>query len=192
LFHEYYTRKFDTIPSNIDSARSLLLNTTTKLREKSNAGFETAITQGEFHLAIKKGRKEKPGPDGISQELFQTYWEEIKMDLTNIVNDMYRKGTTLDQQKRCIIISLPKSKNATSMNDFRPITILNTDLKLLTRIIINRLRPWIPELINPGQHCGLAGMTVFDALATVRDVVAYAEYTKKTYMCNHIRLQQRL
>jgi hypothetical protein len=34
-------------------------------------------------------------------------------------------------------------------------------------------------LNNPDQHCGLAGMTVFDALATVRDVVAYAEYTNK-------------
>jgi hypothetical protein len=57
--------------------------------------------------------------------------------------------------------------------------ILNTDLKFLTRIIVNRLRLWIPDLITPDQHCGLAGMTVFDALATVRDVVAYAEYTKK-------------
>jgi hypothetical protein len=66
------------------------------------------------------------------------------------------------------------------MNDYRPLTLLNTDLKLLTRIIVNRFRPWIPDLITPDQHCGLAGMTVFDALATVRDVVvAYAEYTKK-------------
>jgi hypothetical protein len=34
-------------------------------------------------------------------------------------------------------------------------------------------------LNNPDQYCGLAGMTVFDALTTVRDVVAYAEHTNK-------------
>jgi hypothetical protein len=65
------------------------------------------------------------------------------------------------------------------MNDYCHLTKLNTDLKLLTRIIVNRLRPWIPELITTDQHCGLAGMTVFVALATVEDVMAYAEYTKK-------------
>jgi hypothetical protein len=37
----------------------------------------------------------------------------------------------------------------------------------------------MPDLITPNQKCGLAGMTVFDALVTVRDVVAYAEYTNK-------------
>jgi hypothetical protein len=68
------------------------------------------------------------------------------------------------------------------MNEYRPLTILNTDIKLLARIISNRLKPWMPDLRSPNQHCGVAGTTVFDALATIRDAVAYAEVTHKP-MC---------
>jgi len=54
---------------------------------------------------------------------------------------------------------------------------MNTDYKLFTRIIANRLRPWLTGLLQPSQHCRLPGNTVFDAVATVRDAVPYAEAT---------------
>jgi len=52
---------------------------------------------------------------------------------------------------------------------------MHTDYKLFTRIIANRLRPWLAGILQPRQHCGLPGNTVFDAVATVRDAVACAE-----------------
>jgi hypothetical protein len=63
------------------------------------------------------------------------------------------------------------------MNEYAPLTILNKDIKLLARIIANRLKPWMPDLISPNQRCGVAGTAVFDVLATIRDEVAFAEVT---------------
>jgi len=54
---------------------------------------------------------------------------------------------------------------------------MNTDYKLFTRIIANYLRPWLAGILQPSKHCGLPGNTVFDAVATVQDSVAYAEAT---------------
>jgi hypothetical protein len=93
------------------------------------------------------------------------------------MNDMYREGQITDRQKYGIIVCIPKQARPMRPEDYRPLTLLNTDYKLLTRIIANRLRPWLTELLHPAQHCCLPGTTVFEALATIRDAVAYAELT---------------
>jgi hypothetical protein len=61
-------------------------------------------------------------------------------------------------------------------------TILNTDDKLLASVIAQRMRTWLPDLLSHDQHCGLTGTTIFDALATIGEVVAIAE-VGRTAMC---------
>jgi len=91
------------------------------------------------------------------------------------MNDMYRDGKITDQQNYGIIVCIPKQGNPTRPEDYRPLTLLTTDYKLLTRIITNRLRIWMKDILHPAQHCGLSETTVFEAFATIRDAVAYAE-----------------
>jgi hypothetical protein len=57
-------------------------------------------------------------------------------------------------------------------------TLLNADFKIMARIISNTLPPWLADLLQPSHHCGVQGNTVLDAIAAVREVVAYAETTK--------------
>jgi hypothetical protein len=44
------------------------------------------------------------------------------------------------------------------------------------------MRPWVPDLLSHDQHCGLTGATIYDVLATIRELVAIAEVGKKA-MC---------
>ena len=55
------------------------------------------------------------------------------------MNDMYTNGKITSQQKYGIIECIPKQENPTRPEDYRPLALLNTDYKLLTRIIANRL-----------------------------------------------------
>jgi hypothetical protein len=59
---------------------------------------------------------------------------------------MYGESQLTEQQKFGIIVCLPKRQNAQNLDDYRPLTILNADFKLLTRITANRLKPWMPNL----------------------------------------------
>ena len=90
---------------------------------------------------------------------------------------MYREGIISDQQNRGIPGCLPKKPDPTRTEDYRPLTLMNTDYKPFARIIANRLRPWLAGILQPSQHCGLPGNTVFGAVATVRDAVVYVEAT---------------
>jgi len=82
------------------------------------------------------------------------------------------------QQKHGVIVCLPKICEPTTLADFRPITLLNTDYKMMARIIVNRLRPMMAELLQQNQFCGVPGRTIFEAVATVREAIAQAEITR--------------
>jgi hypothetical protein len=87
----------------------------------------------------------------------------------------YMEGQITDRQKYGIIVCIPKQAKPTRPEDYRALTLLNTDYNLLTRIIANRLRPWLIDILQLTQDCGLPGNTVFEALAKIRDAVEYAE-----------------
>jgi hypothetical protein len=53
------------------------------------------------------------------------------------------------------------------------------DIKILTRIIAQRMTRWLPDIIHTGQHCGIHGTSILKTVATVRDAIAHAEHVKK-------------
>jgi len=101
-----------------------------------------------------------------------------KEDLLQIVNEMCTEELISDYQKFGIIICIPKQPHVTQVEHYRPLTSLNTDFKLLTRIKATRLQPWMQNLLQSSQHCGLMDNSVLETIVTIRDTVAYAEVTR--------------
>ena len=66
-----------------------------------------------------------------------------------------------------------------SPEDYRPLTLLDADYKLLTRIIAHRLRPWMEDILHQNQYSGRPRHTIFEVTATVRDIIAYTEETNR-------------
>jgi hypothetical protein len=75
-----------------------------------------------------------------------------------------------------------ETRRSSKPTDFRLITLLNLDYKILIKILVNRLRPLLAEHLQKNQFCVVPGNTIQDALATVRDTIAMAE-VKKTPIC---------
>ena len=178
IFTEHMQHKYDSIHTSEESMRRLLECGLRAIPEGANAALEEPITTDELTDAVKQGKPHKaPGRDGICLEFYKKPWETIKQGLLDVMNDMYRERQITDRQKHGIIVCIPIKAQPTRPEDYRPLTLLNTDYNLLIRIIANRLRPWLTDILHPVQHCGIPGTTVFEALATIRDAVAYAEVT---------------
>jgi hypothetical protein len=145
-----------------------------------NTTLDAPVSIEELYLAVKSGKPHKaPGGDGICQEFYKVKWETTKNDMLGIMNQMHSDGKIMEQQKHGILVCIPKKPTPIRPDDYRALTLLNADLKLMARIIANRLRPWLTDLLHPSQHCGVQGNTILDAIATVREAVAYAETTNK-------------
>ena len=81
-------------------------------------------------------------------------------------------GTIPRRFTRGIVKLLRKNKHGgDGISNFRPLTMLNTDLKILAKILANRLQTVLPSLICPEQTCAVKGRTIQDSLHLVRTIV---------------------
>ena len=152
-----------------------------QIQRHTNKELDHPITLEELRIAVDKGKHHKsPGPEGIIHEFHKHMWNCCKNDLLDIINNMNLEGSVSNEQKHGHIVYLPKVGIPVCPENYRPLTILNTNYKLLTRIIANRLRPWMKAVLHQNQYRGRNGKSIYDAVATVRDIIAYAEDTIKS------------
>ena len=124
------------------------------LNENNATLCEGLISEKECFEAIKTMSKDKtPGSDGLPTNFYQLFWEDIKGILCNVFNDCYQNGEMTTSMKRGIITLLPKKKgkDALHLKNWRPITLLNTDYKILAKILANRLKKVLPLIIDSDQ-----------------------------------------
>ena len=113
------------------------------------AYLEQPITAEEFYAALKSGGPNKaPWSDGISREFYIRLWDTIRDDMLGVMNQMYIHNCITRRQQHGIIVSLPKDKGGITPAGYRPITLMNTDYKLLARIMARRLTPVLKEQLT--------------------------------------------
>ena len=140
---------------------------------------------------FKGDTKKSPSRDGIGLEFLKVLWEDIVGDMRTLFTKMLRDRQLSERQKQGVIVCIPKNSRPHTPKDYRPITLLNTAYKILARLIAARVRPILAELLHPSQYCGVPGNTIFDAVATVHEAIAYAE-TTRCPLCSVSGLQSGL
>ena len=177
-FVKYISNKFDTLPVDENQIRDLLAHMKPRIPQEANIDLEAPITMEEMEIAVRQGKNVKaPGNDGINHEFLKNKWKTIRHDFLQILKDMYVDEAILNSQKHGIIVCVPKKRNPERPEDYRALTLLNADFKLLSRIIANRLKRWTKEIIHPSQHCGTLDTNIFGALAAIRETIAQVEMT---------------
>jgi hypothetical protein len=172
--------KYEAIDVDMGEVTNMGQSIPTKLHPDTNIVLVENVTMEELEDAVKAGKNRKaPGSDGICQEFFKANWTTIQHEMLDVIQRMHNKGGLTQQQKHGVIVCLTKSPQPECPEDYRPLTLLNTDLKLQARIIAKRLAPWLPQILHPGQHCGVRGKSILEATTTLRDAIAYTETLNK-------------
>lgn len=139
------------------------------------------ITEYEVKEVIKKMKNCKtPGSDGFPIEFYKVFWRDIGEYLINSLNLAFSKGQLSITQKQGIITCIPKSDNREYMKNWRPITLLNVDYKILSGVLSHRLRKVLKDIISQEQKGFLAERYIGENTRLVYDVMHYlAEKNKK-------------
>lgn len=106
-----------------------------------------------------------PGPDGFNGMFMRKCWPIIKHDFYALCDDFFSCTVSLDCINSSFITLVPKSSNPETVSDFHPISLLNINLKLLTKILADRLQTVILNLVHKNQYGFIRSRSIQDCLA---------------------------
>lgn len=81
------------------------------------------------------------GPGSLSLLFFRTFWLEVKTDLIWLMDEVFRGRARLNRINYFLITLMPKKTSSECIGDYTPIALLNNMLKIVSRILVNRLTP---------------------------------------------------
>lgn len=168
---EYYTKLFDTKESDQNTREKLLRNIKRRISAAEKDKMDKVITKEELYLAILKLKKGKsPGPDGIPAEFYQIFW--------HLFQDLY-----VEFIERVRVTAFPGKKNVSVTSliykdrgdiyllaNYRPIALMNVDIKILTKLLSLRLKFVLPSIIHESQKA-VYGRRIGDNINMVRDII---------------------
>ena len=127
-----------------------------------------------------------PGVDGIPIGFYKEFLETIIPDLQKTFNEtLFTNKKTPKTWNQAMITLIPKKGNIKLLKYWRPISLLCVDYKILTKILANRLRHILPQIISEEQNCSIPNRTIFNNLFLIRDMITYTKHKN-----NHLYLLQ--
>jgi hypothetical protein len=119
-----------------------------------------------------------PGPDGFGPAWYAIAWSSIKADVLSFLNSFYTCTVDLDRINRAHIVLLPKCSTATTPQDYRPVSLQNCPVKIITKILTTRLQRHIQQLIDIDQTGFIKGRSISENFVYATELVQHCHKKK--------------
>lgn len=120
------------------------------------------VKQVVFELKQNKAS----GPNGFLGDFYIKFWDLIKGDLLDLVNDFHRGVLDIERLNYVII-----TKDAAQIQKFRPICLLNVSFKIITKVLMNRLDRVMAYIISKNQNAFLKNRFIMEGIVILHEVL---------------------
>ncbi|GKA86255.1 putative RNA-directed DNA polymerase, eukaryota, reverse transcriptase zinc-binding domain protein [Tanacetum coccineum] len=176
-FLEFYKEKFSRHDSpmilpSMSSAKSLsdsdrhLLDSMVFLEEIKNAVWDC-------------GSQKAPDPDGFSFMFVKKYWDIMKIDIQNFVMRFFSSSSFHPGTNSLFFTLIPKVSNPLYIKDFRPISRIGFQYKIVAKILANKLSKVMDSIISHEQSAFISGRQILNGPLILSEVIEWNKKKKK-------------
>ncbi|KAI4880461.1 hypothetical protein NFI96_009804 [Prochilodus magdalenae] len=143
-----------------------------RVPEQLNAELERPLGEQELHAALQSMEGgTAPGIDGLPVEFYKAFWAELSADLLAVLNEAVAEGSLPLSCRRAVVTLLPKKGDLQNIKNWRPVSLLCTDLKVFSKALAIRMREAMGHVIHLDQTYCVPGRSITDNISLVRDVL---------------------
>lgn len=140
-------------------------------REEKN-NLNRPFTRDEVVVAVRSmGRFKAPGPDGYQPVFYQQCWETVGESVSKFVMEFFESGVLPKSTNDVLLVLLAKVAKPERITQFRPVSLCNVLFKIITKMMVIRLKNVISKLIGPAQASFIPGRLSFDNIVVVQEAV---------------------
>ncbi len=141
-----------------------------KAPEEAMAELNTMISAEELSTALQSLEIGKaPGIDGLPVDFYKAFWSVLGEDLLLVLRDSLSRGLLPLSCRRAILTLLPKKGDLQEIKNWRPVALLCTDYKMLSKVLALRLRKVMEHIIHVDQTYCIPHRLISDNIFLVRD-----------------------
>lgn len=161
----------------IESFQNVFLSYTRKLTDEAREVIERPLTTSDLRKAIFAMREDaSPGPDGITVKFVKTFFNDLLPLFEALLNTCFAESRFTDCFNLSYTILLPKdSGSLLEIKNYRPISLLNTSFKIISKALANRVFPFLESLIHPDQAAVIKGRNIQQHNHFLRDLISLAK-----------------
>ena len=153
---DFYKTLYSKSSCNTEKQNHFLSYINNELNDEDRQMLSAPITKDEIYKIITDISSNKtPGIDGIPIEFYMELWSDISEDILEMFNNVLHSGVLTRSQRRAIINIIPKNLDSTYITNFRPISLLCVDYKILSKLLSQRMKEILCKIIYSKQFCAV-------------------------------------
>lgn len=173
----FYSKLYHKSENLSDTAQNEILELIeSRISTESKRKLEKEIRMSEISASLKSMANDKsPGPDGLTTEFYKFFWIDLKPKLYAAIQEIYEERKLTKSQREAHTTLLYKKGDPTDLSNWRPISLLNIDYKIISKTLSNRLKAVMPEIIAIEQTCSVQGRSIFTNIMLTKLTIEHAD-----------------
>ena len=141
---------------------------------------EVLISMRECEIVINEMKSNKaPGKYGIPIEFYKIFWKQLGSSLVGMYNDSFEKNEMPVSMRKSVTTLIHKKYDKSDTYNYRPISLTNTDYRILAGVLSNRLQAVLKDIVGPNQVAYIKGRFIGTNVRMVQDI--FDLYNEKNY-----------
>lgn len=119
-----------------------------------------------------------PDPDGMTPSLFLKHWNIVWNDMVNLTRHFFGIGEILQSLNDTNLVFIPKKKHPTLVGELRPIALCNVLIKVITKVMGNRMKEILDDVVSDTQSAFIPGRLISDNIMISYEIMHYLKRKK--------------
>lgn len=150
-----------------------------KLFKEDNKVLNRVIIDTKIKKAMNNIKACKvPGRDDFQAIFYHKYWDIVGADVCSFVNSCVATHFIPEEINRTLIALIPKVSSPERVKQFRHINLCNVTYKVITKLLVDRLRPFLDNIVRPNQSSFILSRNTSDNIIIIKEAIHTMHHLK--------------